>query len=209
MKARSSCGEFASSWQTGAEGWVVGNPDGRLSPAGLGWAMKISVLLPALLALSLVSRAHAADTSLITSADRTFVHKVGLGGMFEVDSSKLAQEKGVSQEVKDFSANEIKDHDGVNARLKEVATAKGIAVPEQRDAKFAKMYDSLEGKSGEAFDQAYIKMMAKLHDGDEALFVKESKTTKDPDMRAFAAKSAAIVKGHIDMLHTIEAKGVK
>ena len=94
---------------------------------------------------------------MATSADRTFVHKVGLGGMFEVDSSKLAQEKGVSQEVKDFSANEIKDHDEVNGGLKIVAASMGIAVPEHRDAKFGKMYDSLKSKSGEAFDKEYIR----------------------------------------------------
>ena len=51
--------------------------------------------------------------------------------------------------------------------------------------------------------------MAKLHDGDEALFVKESQTSRNADMRDFAAKSAVTCKGHIDMLHGIEAKGVK
>ena len=129
--------------------------------------------------------------------------------MFEVDAGKVALKKGRSQEVKDFAANEIKDHDGVNDGLKTVATAKGIAVPEHRDAKFQKMYDSLTSKSGEAFDQAYIQAMAKLHDGDEALFVKESETAQDPDLKAFAAKSARIVQGHIDRLHVIESKGVK
>jgi putative membrane protein len=161
------------------------------------------------LTLACCFRLHAADASMTTAADRAFVHKVGLGGMFEVDAGKLAQEKGVSQDVKDFGANEVKDHDEVNDGLKSVADSMGIAVPEHRDAKFQKMYDSLSAKSGEAFDQAYIQGMIKLHDGDEALFVKESKTTKNPDMQAFAAKSAKIVKGHIDTLHEIESKGVK
>jgi putative membrane protein len=161
------------------------------------------------LTLCLCPRVYASDPSMITAADRTFVHKVGLGGMFEVDASQLAQQKGVSQDVKDFAANEIKDHTMVNDNLKAVATSKGIEVPAQRDAKFGKMYDSLNGKSGEAFDKAYIQDMAKLHDGDEALFVKESKTSKDADMSTFAAKSAKIVKGHIDVLHTIESQGVK
>jgi putative membrane protein len=167
------------------------------------------LLTAPLLILAGSPNAHAADASMTASADRTFVQKVGQGGMFEVDAGKLAQEKGVSQDVKDFGANEVKDHTGVNDGLKSVADSMGIAVPEHRNTKFQKMYDSLEAKSGEAFDQAYIQGMIKLHDGDEALFVKESKTSKNPDMQAFAAQSATIVKGHIDVLHEIEAKGVK
>jgi putative membrane protein len=186
--------------------WPAANPENKsMNPS----SRTLTVLFTtSLLALSLGSQARAADTSMTTFADRTFVHKVGLGGMFEVDAGKMAQEKGSSQAVKDFGANEVKDHTVVNDGLKSVADSMGIAVPEHRDAKFQKMYDSLESKSGTAFDKAYVQAMAKLHDGDEALFVKESKTTKNPDMQAFAAKSAATVEGHIDVLHNIEAKGV-
>jgi putative membrane protein len=164
------------------------------------------LLTASLLALSISPTARAADASLVSSADRTFVHKVGLGGMYEVDASKIAQDKGTSQNVKDFSANEITDHVKVNDELKSIATSKGIDVPSEPDAKFQKMLDDLKGKSGGAFDAAYLKSMAKIHDGDEALFVKESKTTKDPELQAFAAKTAKIVKGHIDMLHGYKAK---
>jgi putative membrane protein len=164
------------------------------------------LLTAPVLALSLCLTARAADAGLVSPADRTFVHKVGLGGMYEVDASKVAQDKGTSQDVKDFSANEIKDHVQVNDELKSIATTKGIDVPAQADAKFQKMLDELRGKSGSAFDAAYLKSMAKIHDGDEALFVKESKTTKDPELKAFAAKTAKIVKGHIDLLQGYKAK---
>ena len=169
----------------------------------------ITLALTCVLTFCLGPQVHAADAGMITPADRTFVHKVGLGGMFEVDASRLAQKKGQSKDVRDFSANEIKDHVKVNSELAKIASAEGLEVPAHRDVTFQKRLDDLGRQSGEAFDRAYLQSMAKIHDGDEALFLEEARGTQDARLKAFAAKTAKIVKGHIDMLHAIEAKGMK
>jgi putative membrane protein len=134
------------------------------------------------------------------SSDRTFVHKVGLGGMFEVDSSKLALDKAGSQQVKDFAANEVKEHTEVGDKLKTVATEMGIVAPAQRDAKFQKMYDALNAKSGTDFDTLYLADMKTIHHTDGGLFAQEAKTTQNPDMKAFATETVGIVKRHIAAL---------
>ncbi len=137
---------------------------------------------------------------MVTTADRTFAHKVGLGGMFEVDSSKLALEKAQAQPVKDFAANEVREHTAVGDRLKSICAAKGIDVPSQRDAKFQKMYDALEAASGTDFDKLYIKDMKAVHHTDGGLFAKEADTTKDADLKSFASDTAQIVQRHIKVL---------
>jgi putative membrane protein len=153
------------------------------------------------LALCLLSRAHAADASMVTSADRTFAHKVGLGGMFEVDSSKLALDKASAQPVKDFAANEVKEHTAVGDRLKSICTSEGIDVPAQRSAKFQKMYDALKAQSGGDFDKLYIKDMKAVHATDGGLFAKEADTTKDPELKSFATDTTEIVQRHIKVLN--------
>jgi putative membrane protein len=165
--------------------------------------MKI-LLAAAVLVLCLSPQARGADSGLVTTADRTFAHKVGLGGMFEVDSSKLALDKAQAQAVKDFAANEVKEHTGVGDRLKAICGVKGIEVPAQRDAKFQTMYDALEAQSGSAFDQLYLKDMKAVHHTDGGLFAKEAKTTKDPDLAAFAADTTKIVQRHIDALKNMD-----
>ena len=165
-------------------------------------AMKI-ILVAAFFVLCLSPQIRAADRSMVTTSDRTFAHKVGLGGMFEVDSSKLALDKAQSQAVKDFAANEVKEHTGVGDRLKALASVKGIDVPAQRDAKFQKIYDALEAKAGVAFDQLYLADMKAIHHTDGGLFAKEAKTTKDPDLAAFAADTTKIVQRHIEALKTM------
>ena len=157
----------------------------------------------ALLVVCFSSPLRAADPGMATPADRTFVHKVGLGGMFEVDSSKLAADKASSQELKDFAANEVTEHTQVGDKLKKVAAEMNIEVPMQRDAKFQKMYDALEAKSGSDFDALYFKDMKTIHDTDGGLFAKEAKTTSNPDMKAFATETVGIVKRHIAALKQI------
>jgi putative membrane protein len=120
--------------------------------------------------------------------------------MFEVDSSKLAADKAQAQAVKDFAANEVKEHTQVGDRLKAIAAANGIDVPTQRDAKFQKMYDALEAKSGTDFDVLYIKDMKTVHHTDGGLFAKEATSTKDPDLASFAADTTKIVQRHIAAL---------
>ncbi len=138
---------------------------------------------------------------MVTSADRTFAHKVGLGGMFEVDSSQLALQKAQAQAVKDFAANEVKEHTAVGDRLKSICAEKGIDVPARRDAKFQKMYDALQAKSGSNFDKLYLEDMKAVHHTDGGLFAKEADTTKDPDLKSFAANTTQIVKRHIKVLN--------
>jgi putative membrane protein len=164
--------------------------------------------LPAVLvALSfscLAVPAYAADAAMATAADKTFVHKVGLGGMFEVDSSKLAADKAQSQQVKDFAANEVTEHTQVGDKLKTVATEMGVEVPMQRDAKFQKMYDALNARSGAGFDKLYLSDMKAIHHTDGGLFAHEADTTKNPDMKAFATETVGIVKRHIAALKAMQ-----
>jgi putative membrane protein len=55
-----------------------------------------------------------------SSPDETFYKRAAEGGIFEVDAGKLAQDKGNSQQVKDFGAMMVKDHSAANEKLKEI-----------------------------------------------------------------------------------------
>ena len=52
--------------------------------------------------------------------------KASQGGMTEVEAGKLAQEKGASQDVKDFGAMMVKDHTQNNEDLMALAQTKGV-----------------------------------------------------------------------------------
>jgi putative membrane protein len=170
--------------------------------------MKIIHLpLACLAALPLLtfSPARAADSDL-SAGDKSFVQKAAQGGMFEVQSSQVAQEKATSPDIKDFAAMMVTDHGKANDELKSIAGSKGLDVPSALDAKHQAMLDALNGKSGKDFDTAYLQDMEKGHSGANALFKKEAASGQDTDIKAIAAKTDQTIEHHIAMLHEVEAK---
>ena len=157
--------------------------------------------LPALLAAALLSIAASADAATLSAGDAAFVAKVSQGGMFEVESSKLAMQKADAQDVKDLANTEVHDHQLVGDKLRAIAASKGITLDSQLNASFTKQMAHLQGLSGAAFDNAYVATMDSVHAADGAAFNKEAMLAKDPDLKAFAAETALIVKRHIGALH--------
>jgi putative membrane protein len=158
------------------------------------------LFIPAL-TLSLATFARAD----VSAGDKMFVQKAAVGGMFEVESGQLAQDKGQSDDVKKFGAHMVKDHSKANDELKSIAGSKGIDVPTALDAKHQKMLDSLQGMSGADFDKAYLADMTKGHEATDALMMKEATSGDDTDLKAFAAKTDKVVKHHIAMLDSIKS----
>jgi putative membrane protein len=159
-----------------------------------------------MLTLSLTPLARAADAPKVSAGDKMFVEKAAVGGMFEVESGKLAQDKAASQDVKDFGSKMVEDHGKANDELKGIATTEGLEVPSALDAKHQKMLDTLNGLSGAAFDKEYLKDMTAGHKATDALMEKEANSGQDTDLKAFAAKTDQTVKMHISMLNDIKAK---
>ncbi len=71
-----------------------------------------------------------AGTEMINEDAKEFVKEAATGGMMEVELGKIAQEKGKSQQVKDFGKMMVDDHSKANADLKDLASKKNIEVPD-------------------------------------------------------------------------------
>ena len=141
----------------------------------------------------------------VAASDKTFVKKAAVGGMAEVDMGKMAQEKGSSQDVKDFGAMMVKDHTANNDDLAALAKTKGLMVPDKLDSMHQKMADKLSGLSGTAFDTAYINDMVMGHEKMLAL-MKSEESSSDPDLKSFATKTSETVQMHLDKAKEIQSK---
>ncbi len=113
-----------------------------------------------------------------------------MGGMMEVEPSKLAVEKGMSDEVKQFGQHMVDDHSKANDELMQVAASKGITLPTVLDAKHKMMRDKMASLSGAAFDKAYKQEMLKDHRKDVADFQKESMKAMDADCQRLRHQNA-------------------
>jgi putative membrane protein len=147
----------------------------------------------------------------VAAADKTFVQKAAVGGMAEVELGKLAQQKGASADVKQFGSRMVDDHSKANDELTQIASAKGIALPTDLDAKSKSELAKLQKLSSAQFDRAYMDGMVADHKQDVAEFKKESTAGRDSDLKAFAAKTLPTLQDHLKMAQSTDAavKGSK
>lgn len=139
----------------------------------------------------------------VAATDRTFMRKAAEGGLAEVELGKLAAERGSSQDVKQFGQRMVDDHSKANDQLKQLASEKGINLPEKLDAKDAATKARLEKLSGKAFDRAYMRDMVTDHTKDVSEFRTEAKTAKDPDVKNFASQTVPTLEDHLKQAKSI------
>jgi putative membrane protein len=149
-----------------------------------------------LIGVGLVTQASRAASDI----DTAFVAKVSQGGMYEVEASKLAEERATTPDVKDVAHTEVHDHNLVNQNLKKLADAAGIPVAKDLNEEFKARLEKLKSASAGDFDAAYIDDMKQIHDNDEKLFAKEAQGGSE-DFKVFAHQTDQIVKRHIGALH--------
>ena len=148
------------------------------------------------------------DSAMVSTGtpDTAFTNKAAVGGMAEVEFGKLALEKGSHAKVKEFASMMVKDHSMANEELKAIATAKSIMLPTALDAMHQAKYEELKSKSGADFDKAYTAAMVEGHQKTLALMEDGSKNLQDADLKGFAAKTAPVVKHHLEMINAIQAQ---
>lgn len=150
-----------------------------------------------------------AATSTMTSlskGDQDFLAKAGEGGVAEVTLGQLAASKAASDDVKAFGNQMVTDHGKANDELKALAAQKSFGLPTGPGKEGEEASNKLSSKSGKDFDKAYMDDMVKDHEKDIKEFEKASKDAKDPDIKAWAAKTLPTLKHHLEMAKAAQKK---
>lgn len=162
-------------------------------------------ILSASLAAGLIGVALPASAAL-SSADRDFAMHAASGGMAEVQTAQLAQQRATSQQVKQFAQRMITDHTAANDELMQIAKQQNIDLPAQPTGKDATEEQTLRGLNGTQFDQAYARDEVSDHETDIALFRKEAQSGQDPALKAFAQKTLPTLQQHLLLAQAMNNK---
>jgi len=155
-----------------------------------------SAVLAAAVTASLGAFAGHGD---ISSSDAKFMQKAAEGGRAEVELGKLAQQKAMRAEVKEFANRMVEDHARANAQLEKIASAHNVQLPADVDRKTRKEMDKLSRLIGGDFDREYMKHMVKDHKEDVEDFRKEAKSNEDSEVKAFARQTLPTLEEHLAM----------
>jgi putative membrane protein len=155
------------------------------------------------------SNATASKHTTRMISDSTFAREAAEGGIAEVKFGQLAEEKGSSQEVKDFGKRMVTDHTKANDQLKADAAKEKFTLPTDMSKRDQMAYDRLSKLSGSAFDRAYARDMVRDHRADVAEFLNESKNGKQEWTKDFASQTLPTLREHLkqaeEILHKVES----
>ena len=131
--------------------------------------------------------------------DRMFVKTALQGGMAEVQLGQLTLQKSQNEQVKQFAQRMIDDHTKLGDQMKPVAQQIGVAIPAEVSKKDKAVMNKLQGLSGTAYDQAYMKDMVKDHKQDLNEFQMEASAGQDQIVKDAASQGSKVIAQHLQM----------
>ena len=132
-----------------------------------------------------------------------FANAVAAADLYEVESARLAADKASNAEVKSLAQHIRTDHEKSTSELKSAAGTANITVTPKLDAEKQGMLDQLKAASGADFDRLFVEQQKAAHQKALALLQGYSSAGDNEALKAFATKTAAAVKGHLDHANSI------
>lgn len=133
-----------------------------------------------------------------------FAKTVMSSDQFEIQSSKMAESKAQSADIKSFAADMIKDHTKAESDLKAAVEKSSMTPPAAPELapKHAATLKQLEAASGKDFEMLYIDAQAQAHMEAVALFRNYAGSGDDKNVVAFAKTTLPTLEEH--MMHVKE-----
>jgi putative membrane protein len=177
--------------------------------------MKVMILYGAVVPLALAAAASAGtptravpQTEPMAPAQMTmprdamgYARSAGAGDLYEIESSRLAQQKAATGAVRQFGQMMIEHHTMTTQQLTSAARAAGMTPPPPAlEPRQQKMIDELRGLSGAQFDAAYLRQQRAAHQEALALHSGYAENGDNPALRKVASAAVPIVQRHSDLL---------
>ena len=147
--------------------------------------------------LALVLSISSAFTQAAARSTEEFVDEASAKGLAEIETAKMALQKGTSQDVKKFAQMMIDDHTEANRKLKQIAQQKGLKVADEADLMNKAKAMMLRWREGESFDEAYANNQVVAHEQTIELFRSYIQEGQDQEVKAFAQETLAKLEMHL------------
>jgi putative membrane protein len=148
----------------------------------------------------------AANFALAADGEN-FVDEASAKGMAEIETAKLALDKGTSQDVKTFAQKMIDDHTKANQQLAALAgqhddleMSDEATLMDKAKAMILKLRD------GENFDQAYANNQVVAHEQTIELFREYARDGENAELKQFAESTLPTLEQHLQHAKELQSK---
>jgi predicted outer membrane protein len=152
-------------------------------------------------AVSAAPRA-AGGTQEVTAADKDFLARVKLAGLWETPAGAMAEEKGQNERVREIGKMIGGQHVKLDALVEDAAAKLGVELPDEPNESQKRWLAEMENAEGEAFDQVFVDRLRTAHGGIfPAIGEIRAKTTNDI-VRQMATDANGFVLTHLTLLES-------
>ncbi|WP_339540727.1 DUF4142 domain-containing protein [Pseudomonas sp. RA_5y_Pfl1_P24] len=144
----------------------------------------------------------------MAATSNSFVDNAAEGGITEIEAGKLALQKSSSADVKTFAQHMVTEHTKANQELATLAKKLDIEVPDDA-ALTDKAKKAILEMRDESFDEAYANNQVAAHEKTVELFKKESMSSDNAELKAFATKTLPTLEAHLKAAKDLQAKYAK
>jgi putative membrane protein len=144
-------------------------------------------------------------SSAFAQSPAEFINDASAQGMADIEASRLAHQKSVSKEVKDYTIVVINDRTTANQHLAKIARQLDLPLaPREQlvDKAKALMPPVVDGAN---IDQAYAASQVKATQAAIAQIQQEAQTTDVPQIKAFAEETLPKLQNHLQMARALQA----
>jgi putative membrane protein len=136
-----------------------------------------------------------------------FVKEVAISDMFEIEASKLAQQKGNAAE-KTFASQMVTDHTKTSTELKGLVSSGKVKaeLPTVLDSSHQSKLDKLKGAGGNDFSSEFNSMQVSAHKDAVDLFERYAKGGDNADLKDWSGKTLPTLKHHLEMAQDLDKK---
>ncbi len=132
--------------------------------------------------------------STLSADDKQFFISAAKMNITEINASRVAVDQASKANVQSFANHELADHDNLDHELRDLALKKGVALPTEVTTPALGNVD---------VDHAYLQRI--ITDHAKAVGDFTNANLKDPDLRAWAAKTLPMLRDHLAKAKALSA----
>src|SRR5579859_2373506 len=140
----------------------------------------------------------------VTPSTEDFVKEVALSDMLEIQSSKLAVDKGDAQ-AKSFAQHMVTDHQKTTTELQGLIKTGAVKAtpPAELDSPHQSKLDKLKKETGRDFTNSYDELQVSAHKDAVSLFERYAKGGDNPQLKDWAGKTLPTLQQHLQMAQAL------
>ncbi|MDI6102066.1 DUF4142 domain-containing protein [Actinoplanes sp. NEAU-A12] len=138
----------------------------------------------------------------LSEADRDFLTKVRLAGLWEIPAGEMAQQKSKSERIQSIGRDIAAQHGVLDKLVVDAAGKLGVTLPSQPNNDQQGWLDEMRQAQGTAFDQIYIDRLRAAHGKIFPAIATIRASTRNDTVRKLAQRTNQFVMTHMTLLES-------